>query len=106
MNIFTAIRDVVRAANSNYRETQQEKVLFNMKQEAIIQERRSRALLRSQLEELLVVASENAYKGFVIEIAKECEPFVEEALVGLECECTPMGNGKYLLEPKEEVLLD
>lgn len=104
MNIFSAIGRVVKAANQNFRETQREKELFAMKREAIIQERRSKALLKAQLEELLIVVNDNDYKALIIEIAKECEPFVEEATLGLECEITPMGNGRYLLEPKEVLL--
>lgn len=104
MNIFTAIGQVIKAANTNYREQQREKELYAMKREAIIQERRSKALLKSQLEELLIIVNDKGYKALVIEIARECEPFVEEAQMGLECEITSMGNGKYLLEPKEVIL--
>lgn len=104
MNIFTALREIIKAANANYREQQKERELFAMKREAIVQERRSLALLKSQLEDLLIAIDTSGCKALIIRIAPECEPFVEEAQMGLECEITPMGDGKYLLEPKEVLL--
>lgn len=104
MNIFSALVKIVKAANQNYRETQEDKMLHQMKQEAIIQERRSKALLKEQIEELLEVINIKGYTGIQIAIAKECEPYLEEVMFGMEAEITPLPNGEYLLESKEVLL--
>jgi hypothetical protein len=104
MNIFSAIGSVIKAANENYREQQKEKERFNMGRDALIQERRSRTLLHTQLEDLLKFMDSNDYHAIIIQIAKECEPFITEAVIGLECELTDLKDGTYLLESREELL--
>ena len=104
MNIFTALAQIIKAANENYRESQEDKQLYNMRQEAIIQERRSKALLKEKLEELIEVINVGGYTGLLIEISKECEPYISEVMQGVDAELTPLNNGRYLLQVTEEEL--
>lgn len=105
MNVFQAIGKVIKAANTSYLESVEEKKNFSMRQEAIIQEKNHKALLREQLEQLLTVANEMGYKALQIEIVPECDIYVSEVIEGLECELVSLGEGQYLLKP-EEVILD
>lgn len=106
MNVFTALKKIINAANDNYKATQQDKQMFDMKQASIIQERNICALLKEQLEDLLHAMEEHDYSATRIQIAKECEPFINEAMIGMEAELTCMDaiEGIYLFSMREEVL--
>ena len=104
MNIFTAIKSIISAANENYREQQKDKERFMMSKEALLSERRHRSLLRSKIEEILLIMNKNGYEVVQIAICDECKPFVNDAIVGLACTIRAFPDGTYLLESKEEEL--
>lgn len=106
MNIFIALKTIIDAANANYKATQQDKKMFDMKQAGIIQERNTRALLKEQLDDLLRAMEENNYSVVKIRIAKECEPYIAETMIGIEAEltCLKADEGVYLFSRNEEVL--
>ena len=106
MNIFTSIYKIIKAANKGYLESQEDKKNFSLRQEAIIQEKNAKALLRDQINQLLTVAIKKDIKALTIEIAPECDIYVDEVTSDLECEIISLGNHKYLLQPKEVILDD
>lgn len=106
MNIFTAIYKVIKAANTGYLESQEDKKNFSLRQEAIIQEKNAKALLREQIEQLLNVANKKGLRALEIEVIPECDIYVNEVTDDMECEIISLGDCKYLLQPKEVILDD
>jgi len=105
MNIFTAIYRVIKAANTSYLESIEDKKNFNMQQEAVIQERSSRALLKKQLQGFIsVLNSSDTLDGIQVEVSPGCDKYVGEVAEHLECIITPIGNRNYILMSKEETL--
>ena len=106
MNIFKSIGIIVRAANDRYAAQRRAVDLQRIQQESLLNERRIRSLLRKQLEEIVeVMRQDDNLLALKIEIAEECETYLDEALEGLECEITPLGEPhQYMIELEDDEL--
>lgn len=106
MNIFKSIGIIVKAANDRYAAQKRTEDLQRMQQESLLNERRIKVLLRTQLEEIVeVMRQDSNLRALIIEIDEDCEPYLQEALEGLECEITPLSEShQYMIELEDDEL--